>query len=153
MVRLSIWCENEPRKIALRDAIRFELDTQHPTLSHKRIKLEIDLAVEVGQTPCTAEVRTAIEIVLGLAIDRSPRGGLLSVVGCVTERGIELEIADEGDERLFPRFAAFRADDCGRFISAPGTHQSVSYYGAPCPQGGMAWTIVLKPSKAIAKAA
>ena len=153
MVRLSIWCENEPRKIALRDAIRFELETQHSTLSHKRLKVEIDLSVDVGQATCTAEIRNAIETVLGLAIDRSPRGGLLSVVGCTTERGIELEIADEGDERLFPRFAAFRADDCGRFISAPGKHTAVSYYGAPCPQGGMAWTIVIRPTKAIAKAA
>ena len=153
MVRLSAWSENEPRKIALRDAIQFELDTQSSTLSHKRLRVEMDLTPDVAMTACTPEVRNAIETVLGLAIDRSPRGGILSVVGCATERGIELEIADDGDESLFPRFAAFRTTECGKLISAPGTHAAVSYYGAPCPQGGMAWTVVLKRFSAIAKAA
>ena len=153
MVRLSIWRDSEPRKIALRDAIQFELDTQQSTLSHKRLSVDIDLDVDIGLTSCSAAVRSAIETVLGLAIHRSPRGGLVSIVGCMTSRGIEIEVADDGKDASLPRFHAFQPVDCGKLIAAPGSNAQINYYAIPCPQGGVAWTIVLKRTQSIAKAA
>jgi hypothetical protein len=153
MVRLSVWHDNQPRKIAIRDAIRFELETQQSTLVQKRLRIEMDLHADIAMQTCTQEVRSAIEMVLGLAIDRSPRDGVLSIIGCLTERGIELEIADDGDELKLPRFAAVRVSEWGRLVPAPRTPATVCCVGTPCPQGGMAWTMVLQRSQSAAKAA
>lgn len=153
MVQLAVWRHKEPRKLALRDAIRFELETQQSTLAHKRLRIDIDLDPEIAMTPCSAAVCAAIETVLGVAIDRSPRGGELSIIGCCTSQGIELEVADDGDETYFPRFRAFQNEDCGQLISASSSRSQVSFVGALCPQGGMAWTILLNRTQAIAKAA
>ena len=153
MVRLAIWRQTAPNRITVRDAIRFELETQQPRLQAKGLKIDIDLADEVALTPCADSMLTAIETVLGLAIDRSPKRGELLIVGCATRRGIEIEIADAGDESGYPRLNAFNHRDCCQLISAPPNRPGVNYYGAQCPQGGMAWTIVIKPQLAISRAA
>ena len=153
MVRLAIWRQYAPYKITLEDAIQFELQTQQPRLQLKALRIDVDLDASVASTRCSDTMRTAIETVLGLAIDRSPKRGELLIVGCTTHRGIELEIADCGDDFAFPRFTAFHHRDCCHQISAPPNCSDVSYYGAHCPQGGMAWTIVIKPQFALARAA
>lgn len=152
MVRLSVWRDSEPRKIALRDAIQFELDTQQSTLLHKRLKIEIDLEAAIALLPCSPAICSTIETVLALAIDRSPRGGTLSIVGCDTQRGVELEVADDGTQAAMPRFRAFQSREC-QPMGMGGNPSRLSYYGVPCPQGGMAWTIVLRQPQSIAKAA
>ncbi len=153
MVRLAVWRQSAPHRLTVRDAIRFELETQQPRLHSKGLLVEVDLSNDVGSTPCTDSMLTAIETVLGLAIDRSPKRGELQIVGCTTDRGIEIEIADAGDEGGYPRFNAFNHRDCCNLISAPPNRPGVGYYGAQCPQGGMAWTIVIKPQLALARAA
>jgi hypothetical protein len=153
MVRLADWRHATPRRLTVRDAIRFELETQQPRLHAKGVVVDVDLADDVGATPCTDSMLTAIETVLGLAVDRSPKRGELQIIGCATGRGLEIEIADAGDESGYPRLNAFNYRDCCQLISAPPNRPGVSYYGAQCPQGGMAWTIVIKPQQALARAA
>lgn len=153
MVRLAINRQSALNPITLRDAIEFELQTQQPRLQSKNLTIELDLATAVASTICTTLVRSALETVLGLAIDRSPRRGELLISGCTTRRGIEIEIADAGEDGDFPRFHAFHRRDCQRLIPVPPNRSDLNCYGAKCPQGGMAWTIILNQQHAISQVA
>ncbi len=93
------------------------------------LEVDIDPAVEVPTEPTAT-----VELIRGLteqALEVMPQGGDLTVTGCETPGGVELELADTGAElaarqRCLPMAAAS--------IGADVRWQN-------CPQGGVAVTV------------
>jgi len=84
-----------------------------------------------------------IETLVTDSLREMPRGGELSVSGCQTANGVELEIADTGSD----------AENRGRSLSLSAAALSCKPHWQNCPQGGAAVTIVLPFNSAIRKAA
>lgn len=93
------------------------------------LEVEVDPAIEVPTEP-TATVEL-IRVLTRQAIAVMPEGGDLTITGCETAEGVELELADTGQEvaareRRLPMVAAS--------IGAGVRWQN-------CPQGGVAVTV------------
>ena len=153
MVRLTSHWSRSPERCSLLETIQLELALQKQSLHSKKIRVDVDLDNDLAQAPCAPAVRSAIEHILQLAIARNPRHSELQITACTTSRGLEIEIADAGDETDFPRLNAFVPQDCRQLVELPLGPQDFELYGSSCPQGGMAWTIVVKRRAAILKVA
>lgn len=107
-----------------------------------------------------AGVEDSVRRVLRRAIERCPKNGELTITSIRTERGLEVEIADSGH---IPS-----TGEAGQWVAWNPTPQDMGHvrdritavqsnscdiFCAKCPQGGLAWTIVLRPRVANLKAA
>ncbi|MCA9134146.1 MAG: hypothetical protein KDA45_13355 [Planctomycetales bacterium] len=139
----------------LHQVITGALERESTGLRTKRLSVDLDLEPSLVETSCSSGVAEAVGRLLRAAIERCPPQGDLQLSVSETIRGVELEIADSGRQNEPLRVNAFaRCDqrDLAKFretLSRRRTWQPVAedheIYCTRCPQGGMAWTIVLGP--------
>ena len=125
------------------DALRPQCDAQG---------IDIDLDVPLGLTLSADRdmVRRALLNLVLNAIDVMPSGGELSITGCDTRYGIEIEVADSGPglpedaSSLFEPF--FTTKHAGTGLGLAIVLRTVQVHGGEvcaqnCPQGGAAFTL------------
>lgn len=133
---------------SLQSALKQAMQRLSTPLHERSIHVAVDISTEDLRSVCPGATRHAIDALLEVAIERSPIHGEVYVTACTTSRGLEVEIADSGDEVAFPIRRAFNPQDCRPLLQFPminsGMHSSagINIFGSACPQGGVAWTIV-----------
>ena len=123
------WMEpNECRNLlVLVESVTAPLLIQHP--SPVCLEMDVDLGLPI---PC--DPQQAADLITALsrqALDAMPDGGDLTVTACQTASGIELEIADSGDDA--------EQRGCHHPIAAAAINAELTWQN--CPQGGVAVTI------------
>jgi len=120
-----------PTLIVLVDAVAGPLLMQHKAPIVLETDIDGDLPVPADAVGTAELLRTLVD----QAIEEMPDGGELTVTACETARGIELEIADTGED----------ADQ--RIQRLPMTAAAIGAELAwqNCPQGGVAVTVVFPP--------
>ncbi len=112
---------------------------QHPA----PILFELNIDTYLMTSASSNHLAALIETLVTDSLREMPRGGELSVSGCQTANGVELEIADTGSD----------AENRSRSLSLSAAALSCKPHWQNCPQGGAAVTIVLPFNSAIRKAA
>ena len=135
----SGWMEPDACRnlLILVESVTAPLLIQHPSPVCLELDIESDLPI-----PC--EKGRAADLIAALtqqALTAMPDGGDLMITGCQTPNGIELEIADSGDdvhhrERHLP-------------IAAAAIQADLEWKN--CPQGGVAVTILFPPTQTSSK--
>jgi hypothetical protein len=135
-------------------AIAHSLDLEQTRVDQKKLVIDIDLEQSVGVLPCGLGVVNALQRLLKLAISRCPPKGDMQVTACRTFRGIEIEIADSGNENYVPWMNAFSPCPPSLLIEGPVSRAPSKWrsgdanfdlYCTHCPQGGVAWSLVFRP--------
>jgi hypothetical protein len=129
------------------------LEQLNAQIHQKSIVVAVEIDDEVMHSTCPVAIRRAIEFLLHVAVDRSPIAGDVYVTACTTPRGLEIEIADSGDDEAFPKLRAFYPQDCRPLLNFPACGAGFSVLGSLCPQGGVAWTILARKRVAYSKVA
>ena len=135
----SGWMEPDACRslMVLVETVTAPLLIQHPGA----VCLELDIEPDL---PIPSDQRRTADLIAALtqqALAAMPDGGDLMITGCETRDGIELEIADSGDdvkhrERHLP-------------IAAAAIQADLQWKN--CPQGGVAVTIVFPPGQSSQK--
>jgi len=112
---------------------------QHPA----RVFFEMNIDLELMTTASRDHLQTLIESLISDSLREMPDGGELTVSGCQTANGVELEIADTGSD----------AENRSNHLSIAAASLGCKPHWQNCPQGGAAVTIVLPFSNAARKAA
>lgn len=112
---------------------------QHPA----RICFELNVDVDLMTTANREHLTRLIESLITDSLREMPDGGELTVSGCQTANGVELEIADTGSD------AEYRS----RVLSISAAALGCKPHWQNCPQGGAAVTIVLPFSNVARKVA
>ncbi len=115
-------------------------------IQSRSLNVDLEVAPEAKNLPSMPAAMGPLKNLLQQAIERSPKGGDISIVILNTSRGIEMEVADSGPDPELPvRLAAFGSPRLnGLAVADPQTGGSrCNYYCSRCPQGGLAWTVVL----------
>ncbi len=131
-------------------AATLALEEQH--LRQLLVSVELDFDADIAAANCLPVTEIAISGLMHLAISLCPQHGELQISVCKTMRGIEIEIANSCSQSGPSRTNAFtRCDDLrshkasrpsSRFSRRPQETQPDIYY-TRCPQGGLAWTVVV----------
>ena len=127
----------------------------------KQISVILDCDDSASRIYCSPKLTRAVECLLELAITRSPKCGEVDVTVLHSQRGIEIEVADCGSQHsdASESCGAFRCQPIadvprpGRSATGAALPADASLYCARCPQGGVAWTLVISESAAALKAA
>lgn len=98
-----------------------------PILFEMQIPLQLNVSAEKSQ------LEELLKTLVVESLTRMPNGGELSVTTFQTQKGTELEIADTGDRFTRPHIK----------LSAPPEFPGCSLHYHPCPQGGLAITLIL----------
>lgn len=141
--------EDTYRAWTISDAIDENLQRLTAKLSSRQLRVEIDMDGDTaGNQVCERRVLDAIANLLDQAIERSPIKGTVSIYVGQTNRGSEIEIADEGSdpEETNQALSAFSVQELSDLDGV--AHVSK----ARLPQGGMAFTLILQQrmSRAVA---
>jgi hypothetical protein len=104
---------------------------------------ELNLPIELTTTADRSRLSELVRSLVRDSLNQMPDGGELCVTGCLTAKGIELEIADTGSD----------IDNRGHKLSLAAAALGCKPRWQNCPQGGAAVTIVLPSHSAIRKAA
>ncbi len=135
----------------LRSVIRQCIKQWQPKIAAKHGSLTVDLNAALPVLCQAEDTETLINSLFELTINRLPDGGELSVVGCRTAGVVELEIADSGsilacdvryDRLTFPTRTVVN-DRQLTILQTLALSFGGRIWAAPCPQGGMAWTLRL----------
>lgn len=118
------------------------LIAQCSAIQEKQLRWELDC--QDIWMPCTLSVEATLEQMLTLAAERSPAGSELLLTLVNFQGRLEIEIADSGPNEPSPMLAEIQ-----RQFSALGQNLICQ----PCPQGGLAWTLVLEHSASLRQAA
>jgi len=155
MVKFAVGTHWHPPKDSLQQAVASAVGRLRRRLRDKDLTLELDLDPEVRATPCPSGVEFAVQQLLVTAIEHSPPHSELLVSACRTVRGVEIEVADDGPSAAKPSNAFQPCDQAGLLSSdsVRGWLSALEFYCTRCPQGGVAWTIVLPHSLAAVRAA
>lgn len=102
-----------------------------PAAKEKHLRFQLD-GSDVDLV-CPSDVEVTLERMLSLAAARTPLGGEIDVTIVNSPKTIEIEVADSGQDEPRPALAVLSQ------IDAPGRRVKCQ----PCPQGGMAITLVL----------
>jgi len=121
------------------ECVALPLLRRHPG----RVCYESNIDLELMTTASPDHLRSLIESLVKDSLDQMPDDGELTVSGCITANGVELEIADTGSD------AQHRGQSLSIFAAALGCKP----HWQNCPQGGAAVTIVLPFNNAARKAA
>lgn len=100
----------------------------------------------------------SVQKMLRLAIERSPCRSEIQLTACQVGDAVEIEVADNGDlptenAAAFRHACSFSFGPIARDLMATVQARGAEFWGASCPQGGMAWTLRLPFARALAKAA
>ncbi len=112
---------------------------QHPAA----ICFELNVDINLQTTANREHLTRLIESLVSDSLCEMPDGGELTVSGCKTANGVELEIADTGSD------AEYRS----RLLSISAAALGCKPHWQNCPQGGAAVTIVLPFSNVARKVA
>lgn len=112
---------------------------QHPA----PILFELNIDTRLMTNANRDHLTNLVETLVNDSLREMPDGGELTVSGCQTANGVELEIADTGSD----------AEHRGRSLSLSAAALGCKPHWQNCPQGGAAVTIVLPFSNAARKAA
>jgi len=131
---------SQPSSLAvLVECIASPLLRQHPS----RVYFEMNIDMDLMTTASREHLQHLVESLVTDSLRQMPEGGELTISGCQTANGVELEIADTGSD------AEHRSQSLSIFAAALGCKP----HWQNCPQGGAAVTIVLPFSNAARKAA
>lgn len=112
---------------------------EHPAA----VVLEMNVPIDLVTTADRRRLSNLVESLVRESLRQMPDGGELTVTGCRTGHGIELEIADTGDD----------IDSRDVQLSLAAAALGCKPHWQNCPQGGAAVTIVLPFSDRARKAA
>lgn len=107
------------------------------------ILFELNVDIELMTTAHREHLSRLVECLVTDSLREMPNGGELTVSGCQTSNGVELEIADTGSD----------AEHRSRVLSISAASLGCKPHWQNCPQGGAAVTIVLPFSNVARKAA
>ena len=107
------------------------------------IVFELTIALDLMTTAHRGHLSQLVESLVSDSLREMPEGGELTVSGCQTANGVELEIADTGSD----------AEHRSRVLSISAASLGCKPHWQNCPQGGAAVTIVLPFSNIARKAA
>ena len=146
------------------DAIHATLAEQAAVIATKNLRVELDVDDQARGHACDAQTREAVDSLARLAIERSQFGSELFVSAVRTSQGVEIEIADSG-----PQLDQNRTSICVAAFAKTSIHelQNSSAFRLPerrastwqnmycsrCPQGGVAWTIILQDRLSVKRVA
>ncbi len=136
------------------------LESLSERIASKSLLLELDVQGEAAGRFCSTELSKTVEQLLDLAIGRSPKDGELEVVVVYSRRGIEIEVSDSGapidSQRAVSAFrtkALDRIPGSSRWFDGGRLPSNMVLYCSSCPQGGVAWTLVVAESALSVKVA
>lgn len=104
---------------------------------------ELNVPLDLMTTADPVRLGDLVRSLVCESLDQMADGGELTVTGCLTAHGVELEIADTGDD----------IDSRGQQLSLAAAALGCKPQWQNCPQGGAAVTLVLPFSDAARKAA
>ncbi len=107
------------------------------------ICFELDMPVSLMTTADRERLSDLVTSLVRESLEQMPDGGELTVTGCQTAHGVELEIADTGSD----------VESRGNRLSLAAAALGCKPQWQNCPQGGAAVTLVLPFSDAVRKAA
>lgn len=155
---------NSPRNTvsavrSLQQVIKGLLDGHQAHLQEMCIGVEYEVDQHVGELLCQALIEDCLREILHTAIARSTVGSQLTISAFRTVRGVEIEIADaESVTDDLPTNAFSRCQDWSLRLRRESSQRWANsalpdVYHTRCPQGGQAWTLVMKPRMAQLRAA
>lgn len=104
---------------------------------------ELNVPIELTTTADRLRLSELVRSLVRASLEQMADGGELTVTGCLTANGVELEIADTGSD----------ADSRGNKLSLAAAALGCKPQWQNCPQGGAAVTLVLPFTDAARKAA
>ncbi len=124
----------------------------------KQLQVVIDVDTQLPSSIDRSWFMLAIQKMLKLAIERSPYRSEIQMTACRVGDSVEFEVADNGDSTT-EYSAAFRTSSTTNFgpiardLLSSVHARGAEFWGASCPQGGMAWTLRMPFRRAVAKVA
>lgn len=112
---------------------------EHPAPICFELNVPIDLMTTADRQRLSDVVRSLVRD----SLEQMADGGELTVTGCLTAHGVELEIADTGSD----------VDSRGNKLSLAAAAMGCKPQWQNCPQGGAAVTLVLPFNDAVRKVA
>jgi hypothetical protein len=112
---------------------------EHPSPVCFELNMPIDLTTTADRSRLTDLLRSLVRD----SLEQMADGGELTITGCMTAHGVELEVADTGSD----------ADHRRHGLSLAAAALGCKPQWQNCPQGGAAVTLVLPINQAIRKAA
>jgi hypothetical protein len=163
---LRVYYDDDSEEIShtandLRIVIRKCIKNWQATLTQKQCQLSIDLNTSMPVLCQAEDTHSLINGLLELAISRLSEQGELSIVSCRGAGVVELEVADSGatvpcearfDRLTFPP-RNLAHDRQLVLLQTLALSFGGRIWAAPCPQGGMAWTLRLPGRVATKRAA
>ena len=151
--------QNDPQESLLHNRIREIVQRYEAEIQRKQVRLEIDLEDNCHELYCSDSIYQALDGLFGHALARCPENTELTVSAYYSGRGPEVEIGDEGPDPGLKSYGAFIAQplkhlppDALQTISRP-VPPDAELFCSRCPQGGLAWTLVLQRTVSVAKVA
>lgn len=135
----------------LRVIIRQCIKQWQPQIQQKKCQLAVDLNMSMPVLCQAEDTQSLLNGLFELAVGRLSEEGELSIVSCRGAGVVELEIADSGatlpcesrfDRLTFPPRALVH-DRQLTLLQTLALSFGGRILAAPCPQGGMAWTLRL----------
>ena len=165
---LHFTTDRQPQKSTFntRELIADVCEALRPQCDAQNIVVELDVPKDLCLSADHDMVRRAMLNLVLNALDVMPNGGELTIIGCETKYGVEIEVADSGpglpdDDtvNLFEPFFTTKSGGTGLGLAL--VLRTAQVHGgevcaANCPQGGAAFTLkfpkqqVEKPLKAAA---
>ena len=103
------------------------LHRQEVLIRQKQIKVVLDC--DTTNMQCPSDISSTLEELLLQAIARTPQQGEIDIFVVQTNSIVEIEVADSGDNTTG--------------YEVKHTPKGRKLIGRACPQGGMAWTVVI----------
>lgn len=140
-----------PVRRSVLQVIQDLIDMHQSELQEMCIGVECEVDQPVGDLLCQAMVEDCLVEILQTAIACSTAGSQLTISAFRTVRGVEIEIADadsvtdDSPTNAFSRCQRW-SSRMRRGASQPWANSATpDVYHTRCPQGGQAWTLVIKP--------
>lgn len=156
---LNLKIASTPTDISAFDRIAREcVENSASNILGKQLQVVIDVDTQLPSFIDRHWFMQAMQKMLKLAIERSPYRSEIQMTACRVGDAVELEVADNGDSPTEDT-AAFRTQNPSNFgpiardLLAAVQARGAEFWGASCPQGGMAWTLRMPFRLAVAKAA
>ena len=139
----------------LRQAIQSVLADHTQAIVTKKLQVEFEVERNARFAECRHGLTATLERLISLAIERSPVGSVLLITVLATRRGLEIEVADDGPQlKLQARpLIGFGSRELASFpaagrVQVESEEASFGLFYAHCPQGGLAWTVVVPGQEA-----
>jgi signal transduction histidine kinase len=162
---LNFTADRDPQRATfwLRNVVDDVLVSIEPQLQAQEIEVVCDVPLGMTVHADYQMLRRAILNLVLNSLDAMPHGGELSLIGCSTPFGVELEVADSGtgltDEarrRAFEPFFSTKSGGTGLGLATVHRIAEVhggKVYAANCAEGGAAITLCFPNAKAMEAAA